>query len=557
MEDEPRKDIREYSAIVRQHKVQILSMAALVAAGAITVAFTLPPVYRSSAVILVQEQEVPPDLVRSTVTSFADERIQVIGQRVLTSAVLLPLVEKYDLYEKYRQRATESAIVERMRSDITISTIDADMSDRESGRRVNATIAFRISYDAPYPDRAQKVVSDLVALYLNENIKARQQSVAETATFLADEADRLARHIEEIEANLAKFKRRNVGRTPDLLMVNQQLAGRTEADLTSIEREISILQDRKLALEAQLSRLKPNTPLPVNAGGAPMTPEERLRALKAEYSQAAALYRPEHPDMRRMQREIVALTAQINGGSGGDEAALRGLEAELATVKQSYGADHPEVRQLRQAIETLKARPAARVPDNPAYVALAAQLDSTQRELAHRIAQRDDLRTAQESYDALLRQMPEIERQYNDLTRDYDSARNQYRDIKAKQMEAEIAEALEKDRKAERFSVGEPASLPRKPISPNRPQIALAGLVGAIGSGIGLAWLRDVLDRSVKGPLELARLTRAPILSPIPYIETRRERTNRRRRMWLIALLTAVLALAVVVGIRILLDLVY
>ena len=192
MEEESSKDIREYLGTVRRHSVQILAVAAVLAAVAIAVAIGLPPVYRSSATILVQEQEVPPDLVRSTITSFADERIQVISQQVMTRAVLMQLVDKYGLYEKYRDRATNEDIVERMRKDIKLTTVDANISDRSSGRRVNATIAFEISYDSPDPERAQKVVNELVSLYLNENVKARQQSVAETTAFLAQESDRLA-----------------------------------------------------------------------------------------------------------------------------------------------------------------------------------------------------------------------------------------------------------------------------------------------------------------------------------------------------------------------------
>ena len=223
--------------------------------------------YRSTATILVQEQEIPTDLVRSTITSFADERIQVISQQVMTRAVLLELVDKFGLYEKYRGRETNEVIVERMRKDIQLTTVDANVSDRSSGRRVNATIAFDLSYDSPDPDRAQKVVNELVSLYLQENAKARQQSAAETTAFLTQEADRLAKQIQEIESNLAAFKRRYAGRTPESSAVNMQLAERTESELLRIDREMSMLQDRRLSLEAQLPLIKPNAPLPTNPAG--------------------------------------------------------------------------------------------------------------------------------------------------------------------------------------------------------------------------------------------------------------------------------------------------
>jgi uncharacterized protein involved in exopolysaccharide biosynthesis len=563
------KDFREYLALLRRHMGQILAVAAALAAIAIVVAIALPEVYRSSATILVQEQEIPTELVRSTVTSFADERIQVISQQVMTRAVLLQLADKYGLYEKYRELYMTEAIVERMRRDIRLSTIDAAVSDRSSGRRANTTIAFRISYDAPDPERAQKVVNDLVSLYLDENVKARQQSVAQTTAFLTEEADRLAKQIQEIEANLAAFKRRYAGRLPDSAAVNMQLADRMQSELLRVEREISMLQDRKLYLEAQLLLVKPNTPPPTNpAGERVLTAEERLRALQAQYTSSAARYGADHPDIRRLQREIAALKGEVGASSRDTDTTERQkLEAELVVLKERYSEDHPDVQRLKRSIAALKtskgseaalpkqternpAVDANQRPDNPAYVALISQLESTRRELAHLSALREDLRAKQHVYDARLLQIPEIEREYRDLTRDYESAQTRYREVKAKQMQAEVAVELEKDRKAERFTLGERANLPQKPVSPNRPGIVLVGLVASLGGGLGLAWLRELFDRSVKGPWELARIASVPILTPIPYIETEGERRRSRRRAWIVGCLVALVAVAFLVSVH-------
>ena len=463
MEEVGNKDPREYLAILRRHKVQILAVATLCAAVAAAVALGLPPIYRSTATILVQEQEIPPDLVRSTITSFADERIQVISQQVMTRAVLTQLVDKYGLYEKYRGRASNDEIVERMRKDIKLTTVDANFSDRSSGRRVNATIAFEISYDSPHPERAQKVVNELVSLYLNENVKARQQSVAETTAFLSQEADRLARQIQEIESNLAEFKRRYAGRTPDSSTANMQLAERTEAELLRVEREMSMLQDRKLSLESQLPLIKPNAPLPSNATGETLlTPAERLRSLQAQYTSASARYGADHPDIRRMQREIAALKAEtgVSGTEVDTAAKLKELDTELAALRERYADDHPDILRLKRSIAALSvadgnegktpkspsrssASDPARRPDNPAYITLVSQLESTKREIAHLSALKEDLRAKQRSYDTRLLQIPEIEREYRDLTRDYENAQARYRDVKGKQMQAEVAQELE------------------------------------------------------------------------------------------------------------------
>ena len=316
---------------------------------------------------------------------------------------------------------------------------------------------------------------------------------------------------------------------PDSSAVNVQLADRTEAELQRVEREMSLLQDRKLSLEAQLAFIKPNVSSVTGTRGERiLTPEERLNALQAQYASISGVYGADHPDVRRVQREIAALKAETGGASKVDAAdQLRKLETELAALKERYGDDHPDVQRLNRSIAALTAseaksgtapktvnkRPGDPIQsaDNPAYIVLATQLDSAKRELAQLSTLRDDLRAKQRAYDARLLQIPEVEREYSELTRDYGNAQTRYREIKSKQMQAEGAVELEKESKAERFSLGEPANLPQRPFSPNRPAIALIGLVASLGGGLGLAWLREAIDPSVKGPLELARISPAPI----------------------------------------------
>ena len=273
-----------------------------------------------------------------------------------------------------------------------------------------------------------------------------------------------------------------------------------------------------------------------------------------------------------MQREIAALKIETGAPETASESAgnLKELEAELVKLKERYADDHPDVQRLKRSIASLKASDATtRVgvarnrpvpdtlqrPDNPVYVALFSQLENTRRELANLAALKEDLRAKQRTYDSRLLQIPEIEREYQDLTRDYDNAQTRYREVRAKQMQAEVAQALEKDRKAERFALSEPATLPERPASPNRLRIALIGLVASLGGEVGLAWLRDLLSPSVKGPYELARIARAPILTAIPYIETRRERVGKRRRILLELLAIAVAAIVLAVGVYLLLKL--
>jgi polysaccharide chain length determinant protein (PEP-CTERM system associated) len=379
------------------------------------------------------------------------------------------------------------------------------------------------------------VVKELTSLYLDENVKARQQSVAETQEFLAQEADRLGKQLQLTEKRLADFKRRNVGRMPDASTVYVQLADRTESELRRVEQQISVLEDRKLSLEGQLAVIKPSAPRSIaTVSGANVQhvspPEDRLLTLQAQEARLSAVYGADHPDVRRARREIAALKSQT--------ATSKAAESQPATVASSVDKSHATEANA----------------DNPAYIVLAAQLESSKRELKQLGAMRDDLRAKQRTYDARLMQIPDVEREYNDLTRDYSNAQARYREIKTKQLQAEGAVELEKDSKAERFSLGEPANFPQKPFSPNRLAIVLGGFVGSLGSGLGLAFLREALNPSVKGPLQLVRLTSVPLLTPIPYIETRAERTKIRARSWATTTVAVTLAIAFLVVIHTLLK---
>src|SRR5580700_7831606 len=167
------------------------------AAGAITMlaAVLLPATYRAMATILIEQQEIPQELVRSVITSFADQRVQVISQRVMTTQNLLSLIELYNLYPDIREKQPREVLLAKMRKDIGMHMISADVIDPRSGRPTQATIAFSVSYQSRSPDLALKVANDLTSLYLNENLSSRTQLGRQTAAFFSEEAARQAEHI--------------------------------------------------------------------------------------------------------------------------------------------------------------------------------------------------------------------------------------------------------------------------------------------------------------------------------------------------------------------------
>src|SRR5690554_4282129 len=107
------KSLSDYLGTFRRHKTAFAAIFGGLFTLSLATALLLPPTYRSTATILIEEQEIPPDLVRSTITSYAAERLQMISQRVMTRSHLLAIVQKFDLYAKERQKETTDEIVER------------------------------------------------------------------------------------------------------------------------------------------------------------------------------------------------------------------------------------------------------------------------------------------------------------------------------------------------------------------------------------------------------------------------------------------------------------
>jgi uncharacterized protein involved in exopolysaccharide biosynthesis len=239
-------DIKDYLNIVKRRSKYLLIPFVVVSILSIVLAVALPSVYRSIATILIEEQEIPSDLVRSTVTTFADQRIQVITQRIMTRANLMDIIQKFDLYPDARKSKSEERILEKMRKRIVVEPISANVIDKRSGQPSMATIAFTLTFDDNAPAIAQKVANELTSLFLKENIKSRTESAENATLFLSEESRRLKDKIQEIQSQFATFKEKNLNQLPQISQLNQQ--------------ELTTLGSQLLNLDSQERSKKPNSP---------------------------------------------------------------------------------------------------------------------------------------------------------------------------------------------------------------------------------------------------------------------------------------------------------
>ena len=554
MIDEPTKDLKDYLDAFRRRKKQIITISATIFLIGLIVAFVWPPTYKSTATILIEEQEVPPDLVQSTVTSYATQRIQTISQRVMTRANLMNIIEKYGLYEDERKRETTEEILERMREDIELEMISAEVIDPRTGRPMPATIAFSLSYSGEDPEKVQKVANELVNLYLSENLKERSNKATETYAFLSEEANRLKAHIDEIERQMAEFKEKNVNRLPELVSLNTQLMDRTERELQDVDNQIRQLEDRRYYLEGQLNQLDPYGQDPN------LSPQTRLKALRTEYLNLLARYSPSHPDVVRLKREIEGLEKETGARPDPEliREELKKAQTERAQLLKKYSSQHPDVVKMDKTIATLrtelgKAEKAAGEtksslpkPDNPAYVTLMAQLDATLGEIASLKKKKAQLKAKLAEYEKRLTETPQVERQYTALKREWENAVAKYQELKAKEMQARVAQQLETERKGERFSLIDQPALPEEPIKPNRPAIVVLSLILAIASGLGYAAVAESLDTSIRGTKGVLAAVNTMPLAVIPYLESELEKRRRKVSRWRTATVMVTVAVAAV-----------
>lgn len=543
--EENGKSFGDYLQIAKRRRKTIVSVASVVMVSVVLALFLLPPTYQSKAIILIEEQDVPPDLVPSTVTSYAVQRIEEIKQRIMTNANIINIVDRFELLgEDERKRLTRSEIAADFRENVSISPISAEVIDPRSGRPTQATIAFSVTFKGRKSSTVHKVTNELVTLLLNENLKERTQQSESTAQFLNSEAEALDVLLKEYEQKIADFKEANKGSLPELTAFNMNVVDRGHQELLSIQTRIQDLENRKINLASQLTQLDKSAPTILPTGQAVLGPADRLKALHAELAYKKTVYTDQHPELQRLKREIAALSgAQTLSSKEAIAKELAETREHLKTALTQYQPEHPIVENLKRQQAELErsyhdaSEETINIPaDNPSYVLIATQIEGIDSEVQSLQSKSRQLEERVAEYEALLLKSPVVEKEYQALLRDYDNARIKYREIKAKLMTADLAKNLEQERKGERFTLIQPPEVPEKPVSPNIKMLSVFGFVLCLGLGAGSGVLMENLDSRVYGEKRISQLTLIEPLVTIPYIYSTEEKSSTKKKTKIIVL---------------------
>ena len=446
----------------------------------------LPDVYRASATLLVESQQVPEEFVRSTVTTAVERRVQTISQAILSRARLEALINAFDLYKDMKKHGSPEEIIQQMRRDVSVGLKAID----ERGG-ANTTIAFTISFTGSDPQTVAAVTNTLASYYIEEDLKSRERQAGGTAEFLKSQLNDMEKKLDEQEELVSRFKEKHIGELPE----------QRDANLATLERlNVQVMLNSEKQIRAREQRAILGTQLASSPGDAASRPDaaiEKIAKLNQELADLRRRYTDKHPDVVRVQQEIARFQLQLS-------------EPEIGGSESAPAAD-PYTLQLRQAVKSA---------------------DAELRVLA---AEEANLHKAIAVYQGRIENGPLREQQFQELSRDYRTTQEVYGSLLKRYEESKIAESMEHRQKGEQFRILDPAIPPEAPTAPDRWRLILVGLALSLAVAGGVVAATEQLDTSFHTVEEIRAFSRVPVLVSIPRIVTDSDARRELRRSWLTA----------------------
>jgi polysaccharide chain length determinant protein (PEP-CTERM system associated) len=481
--------IKDLFGILRRRAAILLLISAIGIAGAIGYARMQPSVYETSARILVESQQIPNDLARSTVNMSSAERLQLIEQRLTSRNYLISVIRELDLFSDAAALTINDKIT-LLREAIRVESILVSGSQSGDVEIFTFTITMR-HHDA---EQAADIVNTFVEAAVAENRRVRAERARDTRAHFEQQVERIADRIIEIEGEISTFKREHEGALPENLEFRRDELVRLQESSMEIERRLLELEDEHVAIELTLSGGSPirSTEL------LPRSPEEtELRRLTVELAQKRRRLAPAHPEVLLLQDQIAAL-AELVPSAATEAVAITGLSGEPTREQRS---------------------------------ALRRQMGLLEQQIGLLGNQRERIDKRREALEESIRETPQVEVALNPLVRELSGLQDQHSALQQLYAQARTGEELETSEQSERFRVVEDALAPDHPVEPNRRKIVLFGSAASIGFAFALAFLLEMMNPAIRTSMQIERqLGLRPVVS-IPYVRTRWER-RRRRMAW-------------------------
>jgi polysaccharide chain length determinant protein (PEP-CTERM system associated) len=472
--------LQDYLVIARRRIWVLLIPIVLLPLAAYLFSLTVKDRYTSQTLVLVEQQKVPDSFVKPVVTEQISERLATMQEQILSRTRLQPIIERFGLFKGQVGSVPMEILVEQMRASISVSVVRADFGSRSSGLP-----GFYISFTAEDPRLAQQVCTEITSMFMEENLKAREQRAQGTTEFLQKQLEEAKRKLDEQDARLAEFKMKHMGQLPGSEQVNLGLMAGMSGQLDAATQAINRAQQDKTYAESMLAQR-----LAVRQGdegsNTPEALDRQLTALQGALVTLRTRYTDEHPDVVKMRRDIENVQRKL--------AELSSASPTMADTTKVSANEPPEIRQLR------------------------AQIRQYDQIIRDRTAQQQRLQAQVGMYQSRIQVTPMVEEQFKNLTRDYHTALDFYNELLKKKNNSEMATDLERRQQGEQFRVMDPANLPERPSFPDRPKFALAGLGAGLALGMGLVLILEMKDRSLRSEQDVAFYLELPTLAVMPVL---------------------------------------
>ena len=476
-----------------KRKLHIVALAVGLSVAVVAVIMLWPATYRAETLILVDQQKIPEKFVSATVNAELQDRLATLSQEILSQTRLQKIIQTLNLYEKERKTRTQEEILEMMAGDISVTA--------EKGWIQNRPGAFRVAYSGRNPATVAAVTNQLGSLFIEENLRSRENMAEGTADFMKTQLDQAKKELEAQEVKLSQFKQAFNGELPqqeaslsqELSQLQLQLQGSQDAlnranqNKTVVESALSVAQSTEATLQRLIENANHRTP----AQGGPPVPKKKSEELETQLASMKLRYSPAHPDIKAMMAAIEQAKAAEAAESVAAKAAIEGSEGS-GTTDEAQAA-------LAQSPDAVRALSSER----ERVALMNTQLNLLNTELKTRLADQQQLLRRIDSLQARVRRLPLREQEMTAVTRDYEVSKLNYKSLQDKIFAANMATDMERRQKSERFTILDPARIPERAISPNRPLLSGVGSVLALFVSAGFWLLLEMRKNKFLGEWEL------------------------------------------------------
>jgi len=508
-------DFGRYIDVVRRRHIHFLIPLFLGWLSVWGTSWILPSKYKSNTLILVEQPTMPENIVAPNINENLQDRLQSITQQILSRTRLLTIIDRFQLYSGPGGKSTPDEKVERMRKDINIDLV------RDS--RNSEITAFKISYSARNPRVAQEVTSDLTGLFINENLKVRQEQSEDTTRFIEKQLEEARQSLSVQEAKVRQFQSAHESALPSQQTSNLQILGGLQGQLQSAQDSLNTAKQQHVYYQSLLEQYRGLHSTAHSPEGTPndlTAIDQELSKLRSQLAELNSRYTDSYPDVRKVKAQIAER-----------EQARRDI---VAALKSGSGAG-------RQAAE----------PDpvsQPVVLQLQSQIQANQAEILNRERAIAALEARINEYQARLNEAPATEQQLAELTRGYDQSRANYDDLLKKKNQSAMATSMEQMQQGERFTMLDPPSLPTKPDFPNRLKFCGMGLGVGLALGAAIVFLFEFFDDRLHSEEEIKAMLPMAVISEIPEITNTLDEQKQKRELVLGWSMAVFVAATIVVG---------